>query len=54
MAQRPFRQASPAIGINQSYGMALDTQGNVWIANEQTNPNSGNGDVTELNSSEWR
>ena len=38
-------------GINQSYGMALDPQGNVWIANEQTNPNSGNGDVTELNSS---
>ncbi len=38
-------------GINQSYGMALDIQGNVWIANEQTNPNSGLGDVTELNSS---
>jgi streptogramin lyase len=38
-------------GINQSYGMALDPQGNVWIANEQTNPNSGNGDVDELNSS---
>ena len=38
-------------GINQSYGMALDIQGNVWIANEQTNPNSGIGDVTELNPS---
>ena len=38
-------------GINESYGMALDIQGNVWIANEQTNPNSGLGDVTELNSS---
>ena len=38
-------------GINQSYGMALDPKGNVWIANEQTNPNSGNGDVDELNSS---
>jgi streptogramin lyase len=38
-------------GINESYGMALDIQGNVWIANEQTNPNSGHGDVTELNSS---
>ncbi len=38
-------------GINESYGMALDVQGNVWIANEQTTPNSGNGDVTELNSS---
>ena len=38
-------------GINQSYGMALDVQGNVWIANEQTTSNSGNGNVTELNSS---
>jgi streptogramin lyase len=38
-------------GINESYGMALDVQGNVWIANEQTNLNSGSGDVTELNSS---
>ncbi len=38
-------------GINESYGMALDVQGNVWIANEQTTPNSGSGDVTELNSS---
>jgi len=38
-------------GLNQSYGMALDIQGNVWIANEQTNPNSGSGDVAELNSS---
>ncbi len=38
-------------GINQSYGMALDVEGNVWIANEQTSANSGPGDVTELNSS---
>jgi len=38
-------------GINQSYGMALDIQGNVWIANQQTNPNSGPGDVAELNAS---
>jgi streptogramin lyase len=38
-------------GINQSYGMALDASGNVWIANEQTDPNSGSGDVAELNSS---
>ena len=38
-------------GINESYGMALDVQGNVWIANEQTTPQSGNGDVTELNPS---
>lgn len=38
-------------GINESYGMALDVQGNVWIANEQTTSQSGNGDVTELNSS---
>jgi streptogramin lyase len=38
-------------GINESYGMALDVAGNVWIANEQTTSNSGNGDVTELNSS---
>ncbi len=38
-------------GINQSYGMALDVRGNVWIANEQTASNSGNGDVSELDSS---
>ena len=38
-------------GINESYGMALDIQGNVWIANEQTSPNSGSGDIAELNSS---
>jgi streptogramin lyase len=38
-------------GINESYGMALDVEGNVWIANEQTTPQSGNGDVTELNHS---
>jgi len=38
-------------GINESYGMALDVQGNVWIANEQTSPNSGTGNVTELRSS---
>jgi streptogramin lyase len=38
-------------GINESYGMTLDVQGNVWIANEQTTSNNGNGDVTELNSS---
>lgn len=38
-------------GINQSYGMALDSNGNVWIANEQTSANSGSGDVTELNAS---
>jgi len=38
-------------GINQSYGMAIDVSGNVWVANEQTNPNSGSGNVTELNSS---
>ncbi len=38
-------------GLNQSYGMALDAAGNVWIANEQTNPNSGLGDVAELNPS---
>lgn len=36
-------------GINQSYGMALDVNDNVWIANEQTSPNSGSGDVAELN-----
>jgi hypothetical protein len=38
-------------GINQSYGMALDSEDNVWIANEQTGPNSGQGDVAELSSS---
>jgi len=37
-------------GINQSYGLALDMTGDVWLANEQTDPNSGNGDVAELNS----
>jgi streptogramin lyase len=38
-------------GINESYGMALDIQGNVWIANEQTSMTGGNGDVAELNPS---
>jgi streptogramin lyase len=38
-------------GFNQSYGMALDVSGNVWVANEQTNPNSGSGNVAKLNSS---
>lgn len=38
-------------GISESYGMALDAVGNVWIANEQTSPNSGSGNVVELNSS---
>jgi streptogramin lyase len=37
-------------GINQSYGMALDATGNVWVANEQTGPNNGSGDVDELSS----
>ena len=46
-----FPSGIAGFGINQSYGMALDSQGNVWIANEQTNPNSGNGDVDELSSS---
>jgi streptogramin lyase len=46
-----FPTGTDGYGINQSYGMALDTQGNVWIANEQTSPNSGTGNVTELNSS---
>ena len=38
-------------GINQSYGMALDSEGDVWIANEQTTANNGPGNVTELNPS---
>jgi streptogramin lyase len=38
-------------GINQSYGMALDSEGDVWIANEQTTANSGPGNVTELSPS---
>jgi streptogramin lyase len=38
-------------GINQSYGMALDATDNVWIANQQTSQQSGNGSVTELNDS---
>ena len=37
-------------GIIQSYGMALDENDNVWIANEQTSPNSGSGNVAELSS----
>ncbi len=46
-----FPSGITGAGINQSYGMALDIQGNAWIANEQTNLNNGLGDVTELNSS---
>jgi streptogramin lyase len=38
-------------GMNQSYGMALDIEGNIWIANEQTTPNNGLGNVTELSPS---
>ncbi|MGB6722376.1 MAG: NHL repeat-containing protein [Terracidiphilus sp.] len=38
-------------GINQSYGMALDIKGSVWIANEQTGPNAGTGDIAELSQS---
>jgi streptogramin lyase len=46
-----FPSGISGYGINQSYGMALDPAGNVWIANEQTNPNSGNGNLDVLNSS---
>ncbi len=38
-------------GINQTYGMALDAAGKVWLANEQTGSNSGSGDIAELDSS---
>ena len=39
-------------GINEAYGMALDANDNVWIANEQTTwQGGGNGDVAELSSS---
>ena len=38
-------------GINEVYGMALDANDNLWIANEQTTWQGGNGDVTELSSS---
>ena len=38
-------------GINESYGIALDANDNVWITNRETNPNSGSGDITELTSS---
>lgn len=38
-------------GINQSYGMALDIKGSVWIANEQTGPNAGIGDIAVLSQS---
>ncbi|WP_158821663.1 PKD domain-containing protein [Granulicella sp. S156] len=38
-------------GINESYGIALDASDDVWITNRETSPNSGSGDVTELNSS---
>jgi len=43
-----FSSGITGSGLNQSYGMALDVSGNVWVANEQTDPNSGNGDVAEL------
>jgi hypothetical protein len=46
-----FPSGITASGINQVFGMALDIQGNVWIANEQTSSNSGLGDVAELSSS---
>jgi streptogramin lyase len=46
-----FPSGVSGYGINQSYGMALDVAGNVWIANEQTTANSGLGDVTVLNPS---
>jgi streptogramin lyase len=46
-----FPSGITGYGINQSYGMALDVNGNAWIANEQTNPNAGSGNVTELNPS---
>jgi hypothetical protein len=37
----------------ESYGMAIDYHGNVWVASEQTSysVNSGSGSLTELNSS---
>ena len=38
-------------GLNQSYGMALDIEDNVWIANEQTTSNNGAGNVAELSPS---
>lgn len=50
-ATTAFPSGITGSGINQSYGMALDVSGNVWIANEQTSPNTGSGNVTELNSS---
>jgi streptogramin lyase len=46
-----FPSGISGYGINQSFGMALDPGGNVWIANEQTNSNSGSGNVDELSSS---
>ena len=46
-----FPAGISSYGINQSYGMALDIQGNVWIANEQTTSNNGLGNITELNPS---
>ncbi|MGA3031981.1 MAG: NHL repeat-containing protein [Terracidiphilus sp.] len=45
-----FASGITGSGINQSYGMALDATGDVWIANEQTDLNTGNGDVAELSS----
>lgn len=37
-------------GINESEGIALDASDRVWISNSETNPNSGSGNVTLLNS----
>ena len=46
-----FPNGISGYGINQSFGMALDPQDNVWVANEQTDPNSGSGNATVLNAS---
>jgi streptogramin lyase len=46
-----FPDGVSGYGINQSYGMALDIEDNVWIANEQTTSNNGTGNVTELSPS---
>jgi Streptogramin lyase len=37
--------------INQTFGLTFDPNGNIWIANEQTEFNSGTGNAAVLNSS---
>lgn len=46
-------QAFPASTLQESYGITVDGQGNVWVTDQETDPsvNSGYGSVTRFNSS---